>query len=296
MQRFENKFDLLKAAHEDGNLKKGTISLLQYLVYKSNQSKCFPAVETIARALGCCVRTVQYNMRKLERAGYIVRKDRWYNHQQLSNQYEFNFGAVEVVSIPCEETSVQEKTGSEPEFNMPEDTCKTIRKMKEMQKVYEMHLKAAEKLLLAYLYYKANQKGVYYGSGKSIMEAVGMRNASMSQTIKSLREKGLLRIKQVKHRCQKILIIQLTGAVYSGTCSEEKGQSVNIVQTSTKDHRLKNRKSIQTVHFSAKHKKQKFTRLCQRMKRSFRHIRLFLYHKRKKWVSVLKKIREILRI
>ena len=92
MQRFETKYDLLNVAYKDERLKKGTISLLQYLVHKSNKEKCFPAVETIAKALNVCKRTVQYNMRKLERTGYIIRKDRWYNHQQLTNQYVFNLG------------------------------------------------------------------------------------------------------------------------------------------------------------------------------------------------------------
>ncbi len=89
MQRFETKYDLLNAAYKDPELKKGTIALLQYLVHKSNREQCFPSVDTIAKALGVCRRTVQYNMRKLERAGYIIRKDRYYNHVQSTNQYVF---------------------------------------------------------------------------------------------------------------------------------------------------------------------------------------------------------------
>lgn len=48
------------------------------------------AVDTIAKALIICKRGVQYNTRKLECAGYIIQKERWYNHQQLTNQYVFN--------------------------------------------------------------------------------------------------------------------------------------------------------------------------------------------------------------
>ena len=92
MQRFETKFDLLQEAYKDTGLKKGTIALLQYLVYKSNREECYVSVGTIAAALNVCVRTVQNNMRKLEKAGYVIRKDRWYDHQQLSNRYIFNLG------------------------------------------------------------------------------------------------------------------------------------------------------------------------------------------------------------
>lgn len=90
MQKFETKYDLLNAAHRDSELKKGCILLLQCLIHRSDKERCFPALETIAKALNVCKRTVQYNMRKLENAGYIIRKDRWYNHQQLTNQYVFN--------------------------------------------------------------------------------------------------------------------------------------------------------------------------------------------------------------
>lgn len=51
---------MLNTAYEDSGLKKGAIPLQQYL-----------------------------------KAGYIIRKDRWYNHQQLSNQYVFNLGVMD---------------------------------------------------------------------------------------------------------------------------------------------------------------------------------------------------------
>lgn len=95
MQRFENKYDLLNAAYADERIKKSAMSLLRYLVYKSNKEYCYPSVATIAQAMNVCERTVQYNMRKLELFGYVIRKDRWYNHQQMSNRYDLNFGVVD---------------------------------------------------------------------------------------------------------------------------------------------------------------------------------------------------------
>ena len=141
MQRFENKYDLLDAAYKDGTLKKGTIALLQYLVHKSNKEQCFPAVETIAKALGCCKRTVQYNMRKLERAGYVLRKDRWYNHQQLSNQYVFNFGVIE--DAPCTILFAEEeyKKLNQVFFNIPDKQVKKISEIKNLNKIEQITAK-----------------------------------------------------------------------------------------------------------------------------------------------------------
>ena len=131
MQRFETKFDLLQEAYKDTGLKKGTIALLQYLVYKSNREECFVSVGTIAAALNVCVRTVQNNMRKLEKAGYVIRKDRWYDHQQLSNRYIFNLGITEETEgIPADNIQVSRKaeyTNEEKErIHLSLDTWKCL--------------------------------------------------------------------------------------------------------------------------------------------------------------------------
>lgn len=220
MQDFENKYDLLNAAYQDGNLRKGTISLLQYLVHKSNKEQCFPAVETIAKALGCCVRTVQYNMRKLERAGCIIRKDRYYNHQQLSNQYVFNLGIKET-GIPAQMKFSDEEYEQLNSFsfnNQDNDAC--IRKINEIQKIYGMDLNTREKLLLIYLYYRANKKGICYDIPSKIMDAIGVRTRTFKRLLYSLREKGLLKVKSVVIHNQEYLVMNLTGKEYQDSVPE----------------------------------------------------------------------------
>lgn len=220
MQDFENKYDLLNAAYQDDNLRKGTISLLQYLVHKSNKEQCFPAVETIAKALGCCIRTVQYNMRKLERAGYIIRKDRYYNHQQLSNQYIFNFGIKESGKTEQMKFSDEEygKLNSSSFNNRNNDPC--IQKINEIQKIYSMGLNTREKLLLIYLYHRANKKGICYDTPSKIMDAVGVRNRTFKRLLYLLRKKGLLKIKSVMINNLEYLVMKLTGKEYQDSVYE----------------------------------------------------------------------------
>ena len=174
MQKFESKFDLLKAAYNDENLKKSTIALLQYLVHKSNKEQCFPAVETIAKAMNVCKRTVQYNMRKLEAAGYIIRKDRYYNHQQLSNQYIFNLGIKD-------ENQKRELLYSDKEkealndflfHNLGENHKPDMNKSKEVLKIYNMNLSKYEKLLLVYLLHKADKYAFVYEEIDTYMKAI----------------------------------------------------------------------------------------------------------------------------
>lgn len=219
MQDFENKYDLLNAAYQDDNLRKGTISLLQYLVHKSNKEQCFPAVETIAKALGCCIRTVQYNMRKLERAGYIIRKDRYYNHQQLSNQYVFNFGIKETGKTEQMKFSDEEyEQLNFFSFNSRDNA--SGRKINEIQKIYSMALNTREKLLLIYLYHRANTKGTCYDLPSKIMDAVGVRTKTFKRLLYSLRKKGLLKIKSVIINNLEYLVLKLTGKEYQDSVPE----------------------------------------------------------------------------
>lgn len=150
MQRFETKYDILQRAYKDRDIKKGTISLLQYLVMKSNKSNCFPAVDTIAAALGCCRRTVQYNMRKLERAGYIVRKDRWYNHQQLSNQYCFPLDVMEDVPGQEKYTETEYNIMNAFSFTNQQDASG---KAAWINKIYQCHnLSKCAKQIMVYMH------------------------------------------------------------------------------------------------------------------------------------------------
>lgn len=219
MQRFETKYDLLNAAYKDTQLKKGTILLLQYLVHKSNKEQCFPSVDTIAKALNVCRRTVQYNMRKLEKAGYIIRKDRWYNHQQLTNQYVFNLGVTQDVPGQKLYTDQEYEFLNNFSFNIPD---KQIHKIEEIQKIYSMELTAGEKLLLIYLYHRANKKGMVYDKPQAFMDAIGVRRNTFKRLLNMLRGKGLLKVKHTILRNQDYLVMQLTGSMYQFPEQEEK--------------------------------------------------------------------------
>lgn len=222
MQRFETKYDLLNAAYKDFNLKKGAVALLQYLVHKSNKEQCFPAVETIASALGVCRRTVQYNMRRLEKAGYIIRKDRWYNHQQLTNQYVFNLGVTE--EIPgMQRYSDTEKEKIAGCFNSIEDTENGVRggdakaendqgvinKAAEILKIYNMSLSGREKLLLIYLLHRADKKGLVYDIPEAYMNAIGVGQATLVKLLKKLQARNLIKVRFTDVSGKKLLLVKL---------------------------------------------------------------------------------------
>lgn len=227
MQRFETKYDLLNAAYKDSQLKKGTVLLLQYLVHKSDKKKCFPSIDTIAKALNVCRRTVQYNMRKLEKAGYIIRKDRWYNHQQLTNQYVFNLGIVEDVPGPCRYTDAEKKSIADCFINIPDhqdgikdEICQDknsrgkIDKAAELLKIYHMPLSGREKLLLIYLFHRANKKGMIYDIPEAYMNAIGVRYATLTKLINKLRDKNLIRVRCTRISGRTMILIKLTGNVW----------------------------------------------------------------------------------
>lgn len=218
MQRFETKYDLLNEAYKDERLKKGTISLLQYLVHKSNKEKCFPAVETIAKALNVCKRTVQYNMRKLERTGYIIRKDRWYNHQQLTNQYVFNLGVMEDVTGSMIYSDDEKRSILSQFAEQNEEAC--FVKMKEIAKVYEMCLTGREKLLLINLIHRANGSGVTYRTEKQIMNDIGVGSRTLIKVLSQLRRKNLIMVRTGYIKGRKIYIIKLTGKVWMSNQEE----------------------------------------------------------------------------
>ena len=204
MQRFETKYDLLHRAYKDAELKKGAVALLQYLVMKSNKSNCFPAVDTIAAALGCCRRTVQYNMRKLERAGYIVRKDRWYNHQQLSNAYCFPLDVIEEVQ--------GEEKYTETEYNMMNAFSFTNQqdvsgKVEWINKIYQCHnLSKNAKQIMVYLLFRANKKGIAYDAVRDIRDALGMCERTIIKMLRYLREIQLINFTWHIVRSQYVLL------------------------------------------------------------------------------------------
>lgn len=304
MQRFENKYDLLDAAYKDVTLKKGTIALLQYLVHKSNKEQCFPAVETIAKALGCCKRTVQYNMRKLERAGYVLRKDRWYNHQQLSNQYVFNFGVIE--DAPCTILFAEEeyKKLNQVFFNIPD---KQVKKISEIKNIYEMKLSMMEKQILIYLCHRANKKGIAYELYENIQKALGVGTYTFKRILKSLVEKGLINLQEVLMNGKKYLVVQRTEkkGIQENPESKTDNIEIGIQQNKSKweeDQHQEKKKSVQYIqNRQVKTKDLLIMNVLKKVKKKYRKsisryfnslIAKFTYWARNKQ----EKIRKILRI
>lgn len=287
MQRFETKYDLLNAAYKDRQLKKGTILLLQYLVHKSNKEQCFPAVETIAKALNVCRRTVQYNMRKLEKAGYIIRKDRWYNHQQLSNQYVFNLGVTEDAPGQMLYTDQEYDFFNDFSFNIPD---KQMYKVSEIQKIYSMELTAGEKLLLIYLCHRANKKGMVYDTPQAFMDAIGVRRNTFKRLVNMLRSKGLLKVNHTILRNQDYLIMQLTGNMYQLPKQEER--AAENEHEEAPECNLESGKDIQNPqnHIIKNSRTQKWQTVVNSQ------IRIFISRLKQSFQSKWRKIREILRL
>lgn len=287
MQRFETKYDLLNAAYKDRQLKKGTILILQYLVHKSNKEQCFPAVETIAKALNVCRRTVQYNMRKLEKAGYIIRKDRWYNHQQLSNQYVFNLGVTEDAPGQMLYTDQEYDFFNDFSFNIPD---KQMHKVSEIQKIYSMELTAGEKLLLIYLCHRANKKGMVYDTPQAFMDAIGVRRNTFKRLLNMLRSKGLLKVKYTILRNQDYLIMQLTGNIYQLPEQEEKA-----AENEHEEAPERNPESGKDIQNQENHIiENSRTRKWQTTRNS--QIRILISRLKQSFQSKWRKIREILRL
>lgn len=222
METFETKFDLLDAAYKDKNIKKSTMALLQYLISKSDRMKCFPSVDTIAKAMNVCRRTVQYNMRKLEAAGYIIRKDRWYNHQQLSNCYEFNFG------IKTEEELTGNYSNQDKEkinnffekLSTPNDNPRELSKAKEIIKVYNMNLSKYEKLLMVYFIHRANKSALIYDDLIACADAIGVCRTTMVRLLNSLRSKGLILVQKKQMGQTGLIVIKLTRNAYTNKNDE----------------------------------------------------------------------------
>ncbi len=234
MQRFETKYDLLNAAYRDTELKKGCILLLQYLVHRSDKERCFPAVETIAKALNVCKRTVQYNMRKLEKAGYIIRKDRWYNHQQLTNQYVFNLGITEDVPGQIRYTDDEKEQIRQVSFHISSDdiymkdginqdknVSEKMNKAAEIMKIYDMELSGREKLLLIYLIHRADKKGLAYDIPETFMKAIGVGSRTFMKLLKKLRNKNLIKVRYAVVSGKRLILIKMTGNIWEKEKGEE---------------------------------------------------------------------------
>lgn len=296
MQRFETKYDLLHTAYKDPNLKKGTIALLQYLVHKSNKEQCFPSVDTMAKALGVCRRTVQYNMRKLERAGYIIRKDRYYNHVQSTNQYVFYFGITEDKPGQMKYSDREYEALNNSSFHIPD---RQIRKIDEIQKIYRMELTAREKLLIVYLYHRANKKGIVYDSIQAFTEAIGVKNRTLQRILSSLRDKGLVKIKKTVLHGKIYFVMQLTGKVYHAEEPERSASAQKFSAAQKKEIHMEWERQAgcsQGWHGKQRGKKQKvYDKIRKRLYQN-NLFRIFKFAFREEFVYIQTIIRKILRL
>ncbi len=177
--RFENKYDLLKQCYQDTEIKRSGKALMQYLVYISNKEHCVPAVDTIASALSISKRTVQRHMRTLEQRGYIIRKSRYYNHEQLTNQYIFNFGVTT-------ETAKSDKP-------YPANQGKPVRKVDIIQSVMNSSMHVTEKACYIYLTHICNKAGYVRKSLQDIAKAVSISFSYVKAVIYRMMRKGLLK-------------------------------------------------------------------------------------------------------
>ena len=267
MEVFETKFDLLKSAYKDEKLKKSSVGLLQYLVYKSNAEQCFPAVETIAKAMNVCKRTVQYNMRKLEASGYIIRKTRYYNHQQLSNQYIFNLGVKDELQTEDKLYTSAEKE----ELNQCISFFKNeqeISKSKEILKIYNMRLSKYEKLLLIYLLHKSNKNALVYDEINCCMKAIGVCKITFLHLLKGLRKKGLILIHSKKINTRDLIIIKLTRSIYEENNIDEMKRMENQESVQPKIIHNKQKQTADQIpdrkSFCAKSTLCTFMKQCER--------------------------------
>ncbi len=221
MQRFETKYDLMQQCYQDIEIKRTGKAIMQYLVYISNKKHCYPAVETIAKALNVSVRTIQRHMRSLEQRGYITRKSRYYNHEQLTNEYVFNFGV----------TSIRENSTKPYPANQGESICKIEIIDSIMQ---HDNLRITEKALLTYLTHIANKAGFVWKNIGEIAKVLNISVAYVKTIISRLCKRGLLILmhfgrNSVIYAKVKILVKSMGTAIDESLVSEKNFPEPNIL-------------------------------------------------------------------
>lgn len=210
MERFETKYDLLNKAYQDTRLKRTTKAIMQYLVMKSDEKGCHPSVATIAEAIGRSERTVQRHMRILEHTGYISNISRYYQQNQLTNQYSFQLDIMDeehrdIVPIGA---GMKEEIAAEREQSMESDqsgagcvpsmSCEDqtgITKSKYIQSIYQSQLSSGERMALIYMVHKADQSGLVYGSIDRICHELHMSRRLLYRILRKLRQMHAILVK-----------------------------------------------------------------------------------------------------
>lgn len=190
MNNIKTKYDLLNEVYQDIELPKMAKTIMQYLVYKSNDKECFPSNDTIAAAVNCCKRYVQMNMRKLEKSGYIIRKARYYDHCQLTNKYCFNINMDR--NMENHHICNEEKQICNTFFSNPKPIkCKKIDLLK---MIYSSNLHKSDKAVIVYIINKSNN-GCAYNSIDRLCKELHITSNMLKMSVENLRSKGLIKVK-----------------------------------------------------------------------------------------------------
>lgn len=221
MKKLENKYDLLKAVYQT-EISKTAKSIFQFLVFRGDNRRCFVSVETIATALNASKRTIQRNMRALENTRFIIVKERWYNNEQLTNEYLFNFDYIEK-----EEYEVDYKKN---------DKEKTFSKIDYISNTYKTELTLREKSVLIYFAHRANQSGIAYDNLSNIARDLSMHRITLNKILKKL-----VRLKKICiFGCQGNIQVELMQHIQEEQIDhiEKKKDNSEIVQVKKEHNRL----------------------------------------------------------
>ncbi len=192
MNNIKTKYDLLNEVYQDQYLPKMAKTIMQYLVYKSDDKECFPSNDTIAAAVNCCRRYVQMNMRKLEKAGYVIRKARYYDHCQLTNKYCFNISLGDTIKERTPICKEEKKIYNNFFHNLKPIKCKKIQLLK---LIYSSDLCKTDKAVVVYFVNRANSAGCAYNRIDRVCKELNITNNVLREAIRRLRSRGLLNVK-----------------------------------------------------------------------------------------------------
>ena len=200
MNNIKTKYDLLNEVYQDQYLPKMAKTIMQYLVYKSDDKECFPSNDTIAAAVNCCRRYVQMNMRKLEKAGYVIRKARYYDHCQLTNKYCFNISLGDTIKERTPICKEEKKIYNNFFHNLKPIKCKKIQLLK---LIYSSDLCKTDKAVVVYFVNRANSAGCAYNRIDRVCKELNitnnvLREANIDTLKKGYKEDNVIKYKKDK--------------------------------------------------------------------------------------------------
>lgn len=117
---FRQEIEMLAKARKDGII--GSREQAVYMVlatYADKEGVCWPSVVTLAKDLGCTIKTVSRALTVLSNAGIISRQRRW-NNSSIINLMERKDSSV---PTPSEDSSVQEQSKRTDQSLMKGQIC-----------------------------------------------------------------------------------------------------------------------------------------------------------------------------